>query len=300
VAVSRAFPPCVVTTVTAVACDRAGARARGLPYFSLRDLTTRVRAELALDRLAASTVWEILARDALKPWQYRSWIFPRDPEFALRAGVVLDLYGRVYQGAPLEADDFIFSGDEKPGLLLRSRCHPTVVPSPGHCGRQEFEYRRHGTAVLLSLLEIGSGRVFHQTVPKNGIAPFHDLLEQVVAQEPYRSARRLFFVVDNGGSHSRQKFQSRLDLWFPQPEYPQLIAVHLPKHASWLNQVELFFSLVGRKALRRFECRTRAEMVEHLDRFIATYNEHPRPFNWRFTKEDLAERMQRWPDPTLN
>lgn len=289
-----------MTTVKAVACDRAGARARGLPFFSLRDLTARVIEELALDKLAPSTVWQILDRDALKPWQYRSWIFPRDPEFAARAGVVLDLYGRVYQDQPLTARDFIFSGDEKPGLLLRSRCHPTVVPSPGHCGLQEFEYRRHGTAVLLSLMEIGSGRVFHRTVPKNGIVPFQALLQEVVEQEPYRSARRLFFVVDNGGSHSRQKFQSRLDEWFPQPEYPEMIAVHLPKHASWLNQVELFFSLVGRKALRRFECRSREEMANHLDRFISAHNATPHPFNWRFTKEDLAERMKRWPDRILN
>lgn len=284
----------------AVACDRAGARARGLAYFSVRDLAARVREELALQTLAASTVWEILNRDALKPWQYRSWIFPRDPEFAARAGVVLDLYQRVYQGEPLGERDFVFSGDEKPGLLLRSRCHPTVDPTPGHPGLREFEYRRHGTAVLLALLEVGSGRVFHQTVPKNGIEPFRALLQAVVQQEPYRQARRLFLVVDNGGSHSRQKFQSRLDAWFPRPEYPELVAVHLPKHASWLNQVELFFSLVGRKALRTFECKDRATMAAHLDRFIAAHNEDPQPFHWRFTKEALAERMLRWPDPTVN
>lgn len=290
----------MVTTVKAVACDRAGARARGLAYYSLRDLTARVIEELSLAQLAPSTVWEILHRDAIKPWQYRSWIFPRDPEFAARAGVVLDLYGGTYQGLPLGKRDFIFSGDEKPGLLLRTRCAPTVLPRPGHAGLQEFEYRRHGTAVLLALMEIGSGRVFHETVKKNGIAPFRALLQRVVEQEPYRTADRLFFVVDNGGSHSRQKFQARLEEWFPRPEYPEIIAVHLPKHASWLNQVELFFSLVGRKALRYFECRSQEAMAEHLDRFIATQNAAPRPFNWRFTKEDLAERMKLWPDPIIN
>lgn len=283
-----------------MACDRAGARTRGLAYFPVRDLAARVREELGLTTLAPSTVWEILDRDALKPWQYRSWIFPRDPEFASRAGVALDLYQRLYGGQPLGERDFVFSGDEKPGLLLRTRCHPTVDPTPGHSGLREFEYRRHGTAVLLALLDIGSGRVLHQTVRKNGIAPFRALLEDVVQQEPYRHAQRLFFVVDNGGSHSRQKFQSRLDEWFPQPEYPQMIAVHLPKHASWLNQVELFFSLVGRKALRYFECQHRETMAAHLDRFIAVHNENPQPFHWRFTKEALAERMKRWPAPTLN
>lgn len=299
-AASRAFPPSVVTAVKAAACDRAGARARGQVYFSIRDLAARVREERALSALAPSTVWEILDRDALKPWQYRSWIFPRDPEFAARAGVALDLYQRIHQGLPLGERDFVFCGDEKPGLLLRTRCHPTVAPVSGHAGREEFEYRRHGTAVLLALLDVGRGRVFHETVAKNGILPFRHLLETVVQEEPYRSATRLFFVVDNGGSHSRQKFQARLAEWFPQPEYPEMIAVHLPKHASWLNQAELFFSLVGRKALPHFECGDRATMAEHLDRFIACHNEHPHPFHWRFTKEDLAERMKRWPSPTVN
>jgi hypothetical protein len=122
----------------------------------------------------------------------------------------------------------------------------------------------------------------------------------VVAQEPYRQARRLFFVVDNGSSHGRQRFQARLHEWFPQPHYPEMIAVHLPNHASWLNQVELFFSLVARKALRHFECRDRETMAAHLQRFIDVHNENPHPFNWRFTKQDLAERMKRWPDPTPN
>ena len=195
-----------------------------------------MREELALQTLAPSTVWEILHRDALKPWQYRSWIFPRDPEFTTRANVVLDLYARQYQGSPLGPRDFVFSGDEKPGLLLRSRCHPTVAPCEGHPGLQEFEYRRHGTAVLLALLDVGSGHVFHETVRKNGIEPFHDLLQNVVEQDPYRHAERLFFVVDNGGSHSRQKFQSRLDDWFPRSDYPEMIAIHLPKHASWIPE----------------------------------------------------------------
>lgn len=288
----------MVTTVKAVACDSAGAHSRGLARYTVRDIVARVLEELSLDRLAVSTVWDILKRDALKPWQFRSWIFPRDPEFAARAGVVLDLYRRTWQGLPLGERDFVLSGDEKPGILLRTRCHPTVLPRSGHPGRREFEYRRHGTGVLLALMDVGNGQVFHQTVRKNGIDPFRKLIEATVAHERYRDAERLFFVVDNGGSHSRQRFQARLDEWFPRAEYPQMIAVHLPKHASWLNQIELFFSLVGRRALKGFECKDLPTMTAHLTRFIEAHNEKPRPFNWRFTKEDLAERMKLWPEAT--
>lgn len=288
----------MVATVKAVACDSAGAHSRGLARFTVRDIAARVREELTLDRLAISTVWDILKRDALKPWQFRSWIFPRDPEFSARAGVVLDLYSRSWGGLPLGERDFVLCGDEKPGILLRTRLHPTVLPRPGRPGRREFEYRRHGTGVLLSLMDVANGQVFHQTVRKNGIQPFRQLIATTVAQPRYRGAERLFFVVDNGGSHSRQRFQERLEEWFPRPEYPQMIAVHLPKHASWLNQVELFFSLVGRRALKGLECRDLGTMADYLTRFIDAHNELPRPFKWRFTKADLAERMKLWPDPT--
>lgn len=290
----------MVATVKAVACDSAGAHSRGLARYTVRDSVARVLEELSLDRLGISTVWEILKRDAIKPWQFRSWIFPRDPEFAARAGVVLDLYGRTWGGLPLGERDFVLSGDEKPGILRRTRCHPTVLPRPGHPGRREFEYRRHGTGVLLALLDIGHGQVFHETVRKNGIDPFRQLIATTVAHERYRHAERLFFVVDNGGSHSRQRFQARLNEWFPRPEYPEMIAVHLPKHASWLNQIELFFSLVGRRALKGFECKDLPTMSAHLTRFIEVHNENPRPFKWRFTKEDLADRMKLWPDATAN
>ena len=299
-AASRVFPPSVITEVKAVACDNARARSEGLSYYSIRDLAEVVMKLLSLPTLAPSTVWGILDKDAIKPWQYKQWIFPRDPEFADRANIVLDLYQRIYEGKPLGERDFVFSGDEKPGLLLRTRCHPSVLPSSGKPGLEEFEYRRHGTATLLALLNIFSGQVFHQTVAKSGVDPFMALVRLVVEQEPYRSAERLFFVIDNGGAHHRNTFQARLNETFPRSDYPEMIAVHLPKHASWINQVELFFSIVARKALPHLQCRKRSEMVDHLNRFIARHNESPRPFNWRFTKTDLEERMKKWPDPISN
>jgi transposase len=300
VAASRVFPPSAVTEVKAAACDNAGARAKGLSYYSIRDLAKLVMQKLSLVTLAPSTVWDILDQDAIKPWQYRSWIFPRDPVFAKYANVVLDLYQGCYMGEPLGERDFVFSGDEKPGLLIRTRCRPTVLPTPGKAGLIEFEYRRHGTATLLALLEISSGVVFHQTVAKSGIVPFKKLIDQLLEQERYRNAKRIFLIVDNGSSHGRKRFQERLSEWFPQPDYPEIIAVHTPKHASWLNQVEIFFSIVARKALPHVQCRSRDEMVDHIERFIATHNETPVPFNWRFTKDDLEKRMKKWPNPIPN
>ncbi len=290
----------MITEVKAAACDNAGAVAQGLAHYSIRDLTALVMQTLSLVKLAPSTVWNILDRDAIKPWRYSGWIFPRDPDFAEYADVVLDLYMGSYKGEPLGERDFVLSGDEKPGLLLRTRCCPIVLPSPGKPGLKEFEYRRHGTAVLLALMDIVSGHVLHETVPKSGIVPFLALIKKLLEQEKYRSATRLFFVIDNGSSHARNKFQERLNELFPRSDYPEMIAVHTPKHASWLNQIELFFSIVARKALPHIECRKRSEMADRLDRFVARHNSNPRPFSWRFTKQDLAELMKKWPVPTPN
>jgi transposase len=203
-------------------------------------------------------------------------------------------------GEPLGERDFVFSGDEKPGLLLRTRCKPTVQPSPGQAGLVEFEYRRHGTATLLALLEIRSGHICHETVAKGGILPFKAIIDKMLEQGQYRQASRIFFIVDNGSSHARERFQARLNEWYPRDEYPEMIAIHTPKHGSWPNQVELFFSIVGRKALRRVECRTRQAMIDHVSKFIERYNKNATPFNWRFTKADLAKKIETWQDPIPN
>ena len=261
---------------------------------SIREIADQVRSAVSRERLAHSTVWRILHEAALKPWQYRSWIFPRDPLFAERAAVVLDLYAGVYGGKPLGNNDHVLSLDEKTGLLLRTRCPPTRAPREGSSGRIEFEYERHGIGVLLAGMDVRTGRVFHRVEPKNGIVPFQALLEEVVGHRPYREADRLFLLVDGGGSHHRSTFQARLNEAFPQPDSPPMIAVHLPNHASWLNQIELFFSAVARKALRHFECRTLEEMAEHLDRFIERHNRDPQPFRWSFTNKDLERMILRW------
>jgi transposase len=292
-AASRAFPPSAVTEIKAAACDNARARSEGLSYFSIRDLTEYVRGTLSLLKLAPSTVWKILDQDAIKPWQYRSWISRRDPDFTKYADVVLDLYQGIYMEKPLGKHDYVISGDEKPGLLLRSRMHPTKQPAPGLPGLIEFEYRRHGTAALLALLEVGSGHVVHQTVAKSGIDPFMNLIDKLLENEKYRQAQRLFFVVDNGSSHAREKFQARLNERYPSEEYPEMIAVHTPKHASWLNQVELFFSIIGRKSIQKFECRERQQMVDHIAQFVERYNKSATAFKWNYTKADLAERMNK-------
>ena len=117
--------------------------------------------------VSASTVRRWLADDALKPWQHRSWIFPRDPDFAVKAARVLDLYARVFDGEPLGEDEYVLCADEKPGVQARCRCHPSHPPgrAAGRCG-SESEYRRHGALAYLAAYDVHRAQVIGHCAPR--------------------------------------------------------------------------------------------------------------------------------------
>ena len=123
-AASRAFPPLDQALVKSIACEVVAQTQKPLSRQSLADLTTRARAALGKP-ISRSTVWRILHTDALKPWQYEYWIFPRDPQFAEKAGPILDLYAGWWAGQPLGPKDHIVSADEKTSIQARIRCHPS-------------------------------------------------------------------------------------------------------------------------------------------------------------------------------
>ena len=157
--------------------------------------------------MSVRTVQRILAENTLKPWHYRSWIHPRDPDFRTKAGVILDLYQGVWQGHPLGAHDLVVCADEKPGI--QARRHHVEPPRPGRLGRVESDYERHGALQYLCAWDVQRGLPWGRCEPKNGIASFDRLVEQVMTQDPYRSARRVFWIVDNGSSHRGAKAVER-------------------------------------------------------------------------------------------
>ena len=123
------FPPEVVVTVKALACEppTCGPLAR----WSTAELAAAAQRSGLVASISGSTIWRWLDEDAIRPWFHRSWIFPRDPDFARKAGRILDLYERVWEGEPLGADDFVISADEKTSIQARRRCHPTLPPTAG-------------------------------------------------------------------------------------------------------------------------------------------------------------------------
>ena len=286
--VPRLFPPRVRAQVKAIACELPAERGLPLSRFSAADIRQVLLSEKIVEAISPSTVGRYLAADALRPWRHHCWIFPRDPDFGRKAARVLDLYGGVWNGVPLGPNDYVISADEKTSIQARHRRHPTTPPEPGRAMRVEHEYERGGAVAYLAALDVFSGRVLGRVSSKTGIEPFNALVDLVMRQEPYASAERVFWIVDNGSSHRPGTFPARL-----AARYPKAIAVHLPIHASWLNQVEIFFSILQRKVLTPNDFKNTDAVAESLLQFEARYNATAEPFKWTYTRDKLDDFMKR-------
>lgn len=282
------FTPVQVAQVKALACTPPADRGLPLTRWSAAELAGQAVAEGMVAAISPSTIGRWLAGDAIKPWQHRSWIFPRDPGFAAKAGRVLDLYGRRWHGADLGPEDYVISADEKSQLQALRRRHPGLPAGPGRTRRVEFEYRRGGTLAYFAAYDVHRARVIGTIAPKTGIEPFARLVAQVMTAEPYASARRVFWVVDNGSSHNGARSIERL-----QQAWPTATLVHLPVHASWLNQVEVYFSILQRKAIATGDFHDLDHLAARILAFQQRYNATAAPFDWKYTRRDLNDHLTR-------
>ena len=205
---------------------------------------------------------------------------------------MLDLYQGRWEGKLLEPGDFVISADAKPSIQARRRIHESASPGPGRGQRVEHEYERMGALTYLDAWDVRRGGVIGRSERKGGIAAFNRLVWQVMTKEHYASARRIFWIVDNGSDHRGKASIKRL-----QDRWPNLILVHLPVHASWLNQVEIYHPIIQRKLLDRNDYESTAELARALNDFERRYNEIAKPFEWNFTRQDLAELLDRLDRP---
>ena len=283
-----AFPPGLVVAVKALACELPARCGVPVSRWSRTELRREVLAQGLIAEISGTTIWRWLSTDAIRPWHYRSWIFPRDPAFAAKAGRILDLYEGAWEGQALREDEFVLSADEKTSIQARLRCHPTRPPQPGVPMRVEHEYARGGAWAYLAAWDVHRARLFGRCEPTTGIVPFDRLVAQVMAQEPYRSAGPVFWIMDNGSAHRGHSAIARL-----QQAWPTLVPVHTPIHASWLNQIEIYFSIVQRKVLTPNDFTSLTEVENRLLRFQEHYEQIAQPFQWKFTRQDLSALMEK-------
>jgi hypothetical protein len=288
----RIFPPKQLAHIKAVACEQPAKRGEPLGRLFTPDIQRIVLAEKIVDQISRTEIWRILDEDALKPWRTRSWIYPRDPQFYERAAPALDLYQGIWRGKPLGPRDFVISADEKTGLQVLQRIHPTRIGSDGRGQRVEHEYVRHGIWAYHAAWDVLRARVIGRVEETTGIVPFMRLVDQVMTREPYASARRVFWIVDGGGSHHRSTFPERL-----RRAYCNAIAVNLPTHASWLNQVEIYFSILQRKVLTPNDFQDRDDAAQRIKSFEKLFNLVARPFQWKWTRQNLRDYLRTLDDP---
>src|SRR5712692_3124952 len=280
--VKPAFPPSLVVQVKALACELPHRLGLPLSRLSIDEIRQHVISQGLVAEISGATLWRWFSSDALRPWQHRSWIFPRDPNFAAKAGPILDLYERAWEGAPLGVDDYVISADEKTSVQARRRKHPTLPPASDRPMRVEHEYFREGAWTYLAAWDVHRAKVFGRCEVKSGIAPVDRLVSEVMGQEPYRTAHRVFWIMDNCSAHRGQKAAKRLrDKWL------NAILIHTPVHASWLNQIEIYFSIVQRKVLAPNDFYSLAELEQRLLAFQSHYEKTASPFQWTFTRRDL-------------
>jgi hypothetical protein len=282
------FPPELVVQIKALACELPSTLELPFSRLSTSDIALHAQRSGLVATISGSTVWRWLNEDAIRPWQHRCWIFPRDPRFEFKASRILDLYERVWNGITLKDDEFVISADEKTSIQARRRIHPTLPTKPHLTMKVEHEYKRLGAWAYIAAIDVHNAKVFGSCEAQSGIVPFDALLGKILTHPQYRDARRVFLIVDNGSSHRGDTSIKRI-----QGKYPKITVVHGPVHASWLNQIEIYFSILQRKVLTPNDFTSLSQLQERINNFERHFESIAKPFEWKFTRNDLCKLLNK-------
>ena len=235
-------------------------------HWSVRSLAKHLEVSAAL-------VQDVLAAESIQPHRVRYWKHSDDPEFEPKMLSVVGLYLN-----PPE-NGVVLSVDEKTSIQALDRTQPRLPLKPHQVERLSHEYKRNGTASLLAALEVHSGKVRGQPIEHNDSDTFIRFLRRLLRDYPHQD---LYLILDNGSSHRSKKTRAWVE------KHPRLHMVFTPTHASWLNQIEIFFGILTRKVVRRGIFKSRQELVHRLLTFIDSYNSDARPFQWTYSGDPLA------------
>ena len=232
-------------------------------------------------KVSRSTVGRVLAEAKARPHKVRGWLNRADdPSFWAKAGAVCRLYLNPPPGTVL------ISVDEKTGIQAKSRKHPGIPARPGRDARREWEYRRHGTVSILAAMNTATGQVVSQRIMKNDSVTFTAFLAMLDRRTA--PGLRIHLIMDNGSSHTSKATRA----WIAAR--PRFSVTYTPKHASWLNIIEQWFSILTRKLLRRGSFGSQEDLDRQISGFTISYNKTARPWKWRYDADtDHARYLER-------
>jgi transposase len=287
------FPPQVRVQVTAIACSLPKQSQVPLARWSATELARHVTQDPSLPPLSTSTVRRWLKAERLRPWRYHSWQHIHDPiAFLQRARPVLEAYAQAR--ALLRAGTWLVSLDEKTSIQAREGEQP---PRPAHSGKpalQEARYHRRGALHLFAGLSIADGKVYGTCRSRKCFADFQAFVTQEIIPEALRRhMHTVIFILDNGTTHAPKQ----LERWLQQQAQACEGRVHfhvhwLPPNASWLDQIEIWFSLLQRKCLQPNHFVSPSALETALGEYISYYNQTARPINWTYTVEKLEHKLE--------
>jgi transposase len=227
----------------------------------------------ALGDIHEQYIWRFLRAQKIDLSGRKSWCESNDPDFIAKAADIVGLY----IAPPLNA--VVLSVDEKPSIQALERAQGYLkLPNGRAMAGQSHDYKRHGTTTLFAALNVATGQVTGRHYKRRRRVEFLNFMNQVVAQYP---SQELHVILDNLSTHKPKR-----DMWLAR--HPNVHFHYTPTHTSWLNQIEIWFSILSRKSLAGASFQALDQLKAHINDFIASYNDDARPFSW--TKSNVHQK----------
>ena len=213
-------------------------------------------------------IWRFLRAQKIDLSGRKSWCESNDPDFVAKAAEIVGLYMMPPDNA------VVLSVDEKPSIQALERAQGYLqLPNGRAMTGQSHDYKRNGTTTLFAAFDVSSGEVIGRHYKRRRRVEFLNFMNQVVARHP---GKQIHVILDNLSTHKPKR-----DMWLAR--HPNVHLHYTPTHASWLNQIEVWFSILASKSLKGGSFGSVRELVDHIDSFIASYNDTARPFVWTKT-----------------
>lgn len=297
----RLFPPLQQHQIITLATQVPVEQGHPLTQWSMTDLVRAAVAQTIVGSISPATIWRLLEQAAIKPHRWHYWLNSNDPQFEAKMQELVDLYLQAL--AMYQRGEILLCVDEKTSIQALERKHPTILGSTGSITKIEHEYIRHGTRCLTAGFEVATGQVLGMLTPNRPAEVFAEFVRRVC--DRYPQAPRLHLVLDNLSTHYHLltcrliaercacdpgplKTGAQRKQFLTDPS-KRVVFHFTPPHASWLNQIEIWFSTLTRKVLRRGDFASLEDLEKKILAFIDYHDAHlARPYQWTYTGKPLA------------
>jgi transposase len=297
----RLFPPQQQHSIVALATQPPRQQGHPVTHWSMTDLSRAVVQKGIADSICSATIWRLLDQAAIKPHRWHYWLSSPDPDFYHKMHDIVELYLNALE--MYQRGEILLSVDEKTSIQALKRKYPHKPTMPGRIELIEHEYKRHGTCCLTASFEVATGGVMGMLTPNRPAEVFAEFIQWVC--EYYCDAQTIHIVLDNLNTHYHeltcQVVAQACDCQLPEiktgrqrkeflAEPAKRVVFHFtPTHASWLNQIEIWFSVLTRKVIRRGDFSSVDDLEDKLIEFIEYHNEYlAKPYKWTYTGKPLA------------